>query len=392
MTPFFAETKRTNMKNVTLPYALPHSVQGKLPLAHSPLNISFQQKKWITLREQIRNQFGPSVLRFIELQVDLGNPKNLILATATRFNILSQEVPQFQNIVNLKRINDIRYINKFFEAVNTKMDFSGHFIGCVETKNLRKERVLKKFPAGMNYLIYTLDFILKRIFPKLPITKKIYFFLTRGNNRVISKAETLGRLVSCGFSIIDEKVIDGHLFFVAQKIKKPLYPQNPTYSLLIKLNRIGQEGKKIQVYKLRSMHPFSEYLQEYIYQKNKMEAGGKFKNDFRVSFIGRILRKFWIDELPMLFNLLRGDLKLVGVRPLSPHYFNLYDNHLKQLRIQTKPGLIPPFYADMPRTFNDIRESERRYLLKHRKAPLKTDFVYFRKALFNIFFKNARSR
>jgi len=50
----------------------------------------------------------------------------------------------------------------------------------------------------------------------------------------------------------------------------------------------------------------------------------------------------------MFYNLLKGEMKLVGVRPLTEHYFSLYRKKLQELRAKTKPGLIPPFYLDMP--------------------------------------------
>ena len=82
------------------------------------------------------------------------------------------------------------------------------------------------------------------------------------------------------------------------------------------------------------MHPFSEYLQEYVYKKNNLQEGGKIKDDFRVSPEGRILRKFWIDEIPMIVNLLKGNMKIVGVRPLSAHFYSLYDEDLQEKRIK----------------------------------------------------------
>lgn len=106
---------------------------------------------------------------------------------------------------------------------------------------------------------------------------------------------------------------------------------------------------------------------------------------------GRFLRKTWLDELPMLINWVKGDLKLVGVRPLSSHYFHLYDKELQELRIKTKPGLLPPFYADMPKTLEEIQESERRYLTAYLKNPVRTDWQYFWKAVRNIVLKGKRS-
>ena len=139
------------------------------------------------------------------------------------------------------------------------------------------------------------------------------------------------------------------------------------------------------------MHPYSEYLQEYVYNRNELQEEGKIKNDFRISPEGIIFRKFWIDELPMIFNLLKGEMKLVGVRPLSGHYFSLYTKELQELRVKTKPGLIPPFYVDMPVTLEEIIASEIKYLKAHEKAPYYTDFTYFFKSLYNILIKRERS-
>jgi len=85
-------------------------------------------------------------------------------------------------------------------------------------------------------------------------------------------------------------------------------------------------------------------------------------------------------------------MKLVGVRPLSEHYFSLYSKELQELRIKHKPGLLPPFYADMPKTLEDIEESEIRYLERCEKnGTFITDVRYFFLILKNILFKKARS-
>jgi lipopolysaccharide/colanic/teichoic acid biosynthesis glycosyltransferase len=244
----------------------------------------------------------------------------------------------------------------------------------------------------LNALYYFGDYIVLRVFPKLPVTKKIYFFLTKGEKRVVSRPEILGRLCSCGFEIVDETEIDGLLYVVGCKRKLPIYDNEASYGPLIYLNRIGKDGRILKVFKVRTMHPYSEYLQDYIYNQNDLAHGGKIEKDYRVSFLGRFLRKFWLDEVPMLWNIMRGDLKLVGVRPLSKHYFSLYSEELQQKRIRHKPGLIPPYYADMPGTLDEIMASEMKYLELHEKNPLKTDVTYFFKALYNIAFKHARSR
>jgi lipopolysaccharide/colanic/teichoic acid biosynthesis glycosyltransferase len=344
------------------------------------------------IKEAIIFECGKRAYDFIERFTNFDDMRVLFISTATRFNVHFQPDNYFQQIVNLKKINDIQYINKFFETVNRKLPEEGTFIGCVETKTQRKNRILAKYPPVINWLVYMADFMVKRIFPKFMLTKKIYFLLTRGQNRVLTRAEILGRLYSCGFEIVDEIDIDNFFYFVAKKNAEPAYDMNPTYGPFIKLRRIGKGGKIIKVYKLRTMHPYAEYLQPYIYKKNKLEEGGKFKDDFRISTLGKFFRTFWLDEMPMIFNLIKGDLKIVGVRPLSQHYFELYSEELKQKRIKYKPGLIPPFYADLPKTLDEIQSSELRYLESYCKRPFFTDLIYFWKAFKNIVFKKARSK
>jgi hypothetical protein len=341
--------------------------------------------------QELIREAGRDVYHFVRSHIDLQQGNYIIFSTTTRFNI--ERIPQqyYSNLVNLKRINDIRFVNKFMESVNARIPAGGVFVGCVETKELRKKRVLNKYPKGLNYLYYSIDFIVKRIFPKFNLTKRLYFFLTRGNNRVISMAETLGRLYSCGFTMREGKEINGHFYFAVEKIKEPAYDENPTYGPFVKLRRVGKNGKKIHVYKLRTMHPFSEYIQEYVYETNQLQNGGKFRDDFRVTTLGKIFRKFWIDELPMLVNLFKGEMKIIGVRPLSNHYFNLYSKELQEKRTQTKPGLIPPFYADMPETLEEIQESELKYLEAYEQHPVKTDWLYLRRAFTNIVLKKERS-
>lgn len=343
------------------------------------------------IEEIIAEETSPVVLNFLKSNIEINSLKTSVHSTTTRFNILKLPDSYYNAIINLSRINDIKRINKFFESVNSKLNNGGLFVCCVETYTQRKRKILKKYPPLVNYFVYTLDFVFKRIAPKMPLTKKIYFWITKGNDRVLSKAETLGRLYSCGFEIVDEKLICHLQWFIVRKRKEPAFDYNPTYGPLIKLMRYGKDGKLFKVYKMRTMHAYSEYIQEYVYSQNHLQEGGKFKDDFRITTIGRIMRKLWIDELPMLINVIKGDMKIVGVRPLSKHYFNLYNEDLRNKRIKYKPGLIPPFYADLPKTLEEIMDSEMRYLEAYEKNPFLTDWRYFWKAMNNIIIKKARS-
>ena len=347
----------------------------------------------IIIREQ-----GIDVLNFIEKNTLLDDSvKTILLDTSSYVNLKSLQNfhglfnGTLNNVINIKKLNDVKFINKFLEESNEVLAYGGFFIGHIEASHNRKARILEKYTSPLNRVVYFFDFVLKRVFPKFRLTKKIYFFLTQGKNRVVSEFEIYGRLYSCGFELLDSKEINGKLWIIGRKRTTPAFNTEATYGPLIKLKRHGKNNDLFNVYKLRTMYPFSEYLQEYISNKYGLQKGGKFKNDPRVTTAGRFFRKFWLDEVPMFINLFKGQMKLVGVRPLSNHYLGLYPNHLKQLRAKTKPGLIPPFYADMPETLEGIVASEEAYIVSYLKNPISTDIRYFFKAAYNILIKRARS-
>jgi len=339
---------------------------------------------------------NPELYHLISKTIDIYsmNEKSIIaLNTQSLYNILHLKTvtKNLSMFINLHRVNDIRRLNKYFILLYQKINNGGYIVGCMETLNQYAIRYKKKMPNYLAKLLYIPNFIFRRVFPKLSILKQLYFFITNGNNLALSKAEVFGRLQFCGFSVIAEQTIDSHLYFIARKVKTISIDQSPSYKLFIKLPRIGLNGKIIHIYKLRTMYPYSEYLQEYIYLQSQLNATGKFNNDFRMSVWGKMLRKLWIDELPQLLNWIQGDISLVGVRALSEHYFSLYPKILQESRIQFKPGLVPPYYADMPENFEEIVASELRYLKRKSLKPITTDLYYFKKAIFNIAFKGARS-
>ena len=347
------------------------------------------------LRESMIEESSEEAFRWIEQNVNITDAKTLVVSTNTRFNLINYPSGFYSGIVNLQPINDIRRISKFFETVNSKLPIGGIFIGCGETYALRKIKILRRYPFIINYFVYFLDYLYHRVCPKLKYTRKIYFLITKGKKRVISQTETLGRLISCGFEIVEEKPIGDILYWKVRKVRFPLVVGDPTIGILIRLKRIGKGGQEFKVYKFRTMHSYSEYLQSYIHQKHNLGEGGKFKNDPRVSTVGRILRKTWLDEIPMFINVfIKRNMKIVGVRPLSHHYFSLYRKELQEKRIKFKPGLIPPFYAQYPtpKTLDEIQKNELDYLNAYEKHPFLTDVRYFFKAFNNILFHKARSK
>nr|WP_280959768.1 sugar transferase [Anaerophaga thermohalophila] len=151
------------------------------------------------------------------------------------------------------------------------------------------------------------------------------------------------------------------------------------------MERVGRHGKIIKVYKLRTMHPFAEFLQDYITKLNGYNKTGKPANDFRIASWGKFYRKYWLDELPQLLNVLKGELNIVGVRPLSRTRFNELPEDVRKIRVRFKPGCIPPYVALLMPDADGNIEAERIYLSEKVKRPLSTDFKYFFLAVYNIF-------
>ena len=373
-----------NENPMELPKRLP---QGVL---HSAEQLSVQEKE--ELRASMLEFAEEKVIRYIEKNIDLDSTNTFTLRSTDLYNIKKLSHYRYDSIVNFMPLNHIRGVNKLFTTVNDKLPDNGVFVCCYEPQSVTKRNILNRFPPVIGWLYYTAFFCYKRVLPKLFMTSRLYFDITEGKNRVLSKAEVMGRLCYCGFEIIDERKKGDLNYVVARRKFRPEIVSRRLYGILVKLNRVGKNGKLFKVYKFRTMHPYSEFLQAYIYERYSLQEGGKFNHDIRVTTLGRIMRKYWIDELPMLLNLLKGNMKLVGVRPISQHYFSLYSKELQEQRTRHKPGLLPPFYADMPKTLDEIQASEIRYLtMCEERGTLVTDFIYFWKIVFTIFVKRARS-
>ena len=331
--------------------------------------------------------------RFIARYTDFSIKNNLITFSANYYDIKSKPDDKFVSVVAFNKLNNIRGINKLFSVVNQKLPMEGTFTCCFEPRSTRKKRIYDKYPQGINHLIYFFDYLTKRVIPKIFSLDKIYYDITKGKNRILSKTEVLGRLVYCGYDIVDVKKYDGISYVVAKKVKNlDVILEKRKYGALLTLKRIGKNGKMFKVYKFRTMFPYAEYLQAYVFKTYMLQKGGKINKDIRVNTVGKFMRKYWIDELPMFINVLRGEMKIVGVRPLSQLYYSLYTPELQQARIRYKPGLLPPFYADLPETLEQIQASEMRYLRSCKKyGVVITDLRYFVKILNNIVINKAKS-
>ncbi|MDY2738049.1 MAG: sugar transferase [Intestinibacter sp.] len=114
---------------------------------------------------------------------------------------------------------------------------------------------------------------------------------------------------------------------------------SPEGSIIFAQDRNGLNGEVFKMYKFRSMVPNAEELLEDLKHKNEMDGPVfKIKDDPRLTKVGKVIRKFSIDEFPQFVNVLKGDMSLVGPRPPIPREVESYSAYEMQ-RLYVKPGL-----------------------------------------------------
>lgn len=129
--------------------------------------------------------------------------------------------------------------------------------------------------------------------------------------------------------------------------------------------RTGLNGKVFKMYKFRTMIKSAPQLHEQLLSQNEMDGPAfKMTNDPRVTKLGKILRKHGIDELPQLVNIIKGDMSIVGPRPLPVYEQNKCDEYQNQ-RLMVKPGLVC-YWQSSPRKnvmpFDEWIELDLRYI------------------------------
>lgn len=114
-------------------------------------------------------------------------------------------------------------------------------------------------------------------------------------------------------------------------------------SIFLVQDRIGKDGKEFKFYKFRSMVPNADEILFKMLKEDKEIAkeykiNKKLKNDPRITKVGKILRRTSLDELPQLFNVLKGDMSLIGNRPYLPREKEDIGDYFDEI-VKTKPGI-----------------------------------------------------
>ena len=173
------------------------------------------------------------------------------------------------------------------------------------------------------------------------------------------------------------------MFLVALAIKL----EDMKSPVVYKQKRIGRHGKPFDLYKFRTMVMNADELKAQLMDQNEMDGPVfKMKDDPRITHMGRFLRRTSLDELPQFYNVLKGDMSVVGPRPPLPEEVEQYDDYQK-LRLLVTPGITCIWQTQPNRNsiaFDDwvdmdLDYIERRTMCFDLKLILKTPFVMIKR-------------
>ena len=152
-----------------------------------------------------------------------------------------------------------------------------------------------------------------------------------------------------------------------------IFIDDPHASPIFVQTRVGKGGKEFRFYKFRSMVANAESLLDSLMDRNEVDGPAfKIKEDPRITRIGKVIRRTCIDELPQLWNVLKGDMSLVGPRPPLPREVIHYTAYQKQ-RLNAKMGIVCYWQIQPNRnnfSFDQWVELDLKYI---REMSVKTD-------------------
>lgn len=112
-------------------------------------------------------------------------------------------------------------------------------------------------------------------------------------------------------------------------------------NIIFKQTRVGQYGKPFTIYKFRTMYIGADKdKKKYLHLNEGIYPAFKIHNDPRFTKFGKIISKTGLDELPQIINIFRGEMNLIGPRPLPVEEFNNLPKNWQRLRNRVKPGII----------------------------------------------------
>ena len=266
-----------------------------------------------------------------------------IVTTKNRIEKTLQQLENYKEgiIVSVSVVDDAQYEVPGIQTVSAKQ------IVTYITKEV-VDQVLINLPSD-KYLVF--DYISQ--FETMGIPVAVSIQALEFNTNGYKKIQQLGAMSTVTFSttfyryrdVVLKRMIDilGSLvgLFICGLVGIVLVPliKRDGGPAIFAQYRVGTNGRKFKFYKFRSMRVDAEELKASLMEENTME-GGMFKveNDPRITPIGRFIRKTSLDELPQFWNVLKGDMSLVGTRPPTVDEYETYTPGQKK-RLSFKPGI-----------------------------------------------------
>lgn len=218
------------------------------------------------------------------------------------------------------------------------------------------------------------NFAVKKMGDFPVVTMAITFF---DSEKMLIKRmiDIVGSLVGCFITLII-----GIFVAIAIRIESP----GP---IIFKQKRVGQNGRYFYIYKFRSMYMDAEERKKELMAQNEMKGlMFKMEHDPRITKVGKFIRNTSIDELPQFFNVLKGDMSLVGTRPPTVDEFKQYKSYHKR-RLSMKPGITGMWQVSGRSDISDFEEVVRLDLEYIDNWSIALDFKILLKTIMVVFMK-----
>jgi exopolysaccharide biosynthesis polyprenyl glycosylphosphotransferase len=218
--------------------------------------------------------------------------------------------------------------------VTTQMAMDEVFINAPELSQRKIEELIRGFDAmGVN-CHYNLSLSVKGAGYSIVDDFGGYTVVTYTRFRSSYKRLLIKRLMDIFGGMLGAVITILFYPFVALAVK--LESRGPVFFSQV---RIGRNGRRFKIYKFRSMYRDAEERKKELEAQNEINGlMFKIENDPRITKVGKFIRKTSIDELPQFFNVVKGDMSLVGTRPPTVDEFEKYNQHYRR-RISMTPGL-----------------------------------------------------
>ena len=239
-------------------------------------------------------------------------------------------------------VSDAKVIGRFNEIEDLiKKYHVDEIIVAVESENYDKFLdvidLCKKLDVNTRITSELFDVVAEKVSTEKYSNIPVIDVSTHYNNGITLAIKRFFDIVISIFTLI---ILSPVILFIIIAIKVSSPGKN-----LFKQIRIGKNGKEFQFYKFRSMRESTEGDKEEERVKKMIEfmldddaeSGTKIINNSRITWIGKIIRKTSLDELPQLLNVLKGDMSIVGPRPCLPYEYENYDDWQKR-RVNVIPG------------------------------------------------------